>query len=146
MWGGWHLMYAHIYPIHARTSLYVHRHMPPYVHKCLYWGFLAHPAPPPPEKLPRSLRSLNTTADLPREQSDIQSNNVGCGAHLEAPRPIHGGICMHIWAQSCRPKQRACGSTHGHMWGHPPTRDTRTGWPQHCLPKHLQERLRRHLT
>ena len=29
----------------------------------------------------------------------------------------------HGWAapQSCRPKEGACGPTHGHMWGHPPT-------------------------
>ena len=38
---------------------------------------------------------------LPSEQRDIESNNVGCGAHLEAPRPTHGGICMHIWAYMC---------------------------------------------
>ena len=26
--------------------------------------------------------------------------------------------------QSCRPKEGACGPTHGHMWGNPPTWDT----------------------
>ena len=38
----------------------------------------------------------------------------------------------HGWAapQSCRPKEGACGPTHGHMWGHPPTWDTWTGWPR----------------
>ena len=54
----------------------------------------------------------------------------------------------HGWAapQSCRPKEGACGPTHGHMWGHPPTWDTWTGWPRQCLPKHMRERLKRHLT
>ena len=36
VWGGWHLMYAHICPMHAHTSLHVHRYMPPYVHKSLH--------------------------------------------------------------------------------------------------------------
>ena len=31
------------------------------------------------------------------------------------------------------------------IWGHPPTWNTWTGEPQHCLPKHLRERLKRHL-
>ena len=54
----------------------------------------------------------------------------------------------HGWAapQSCRPKEGACGPTHGHMWGHPPTWDTWTRWPRQCLPKHMRERLKRHLT
>ena len=53
----------------------------------------------------------------------------------------------HGWAvpQSCRPKEGACGPTHEHMWGHPPTWDTWTGWPRQCLPKHMRERLKRHL-
>ena len=40
----------------------------------------------------------------------------------------------HGWAapQTCRPKEGACGPTHGHMWGHPPTWDTWTGWPRHA--------------
>ena len=29
--------------------------------------------------------------------------------------------------QSCHPQERACDRTHGHMWEHPPTRDTWTG-------------------
>ena len=32
------------------------------------------------------------------------------------------------------------------MWGHPPTGDTWTGWPRQCLPKHMRERLKRHMT
>ena len=62
----------------------------------------------------------------------------------------------HLWAkwlrQPCRledphcPKEGACGPTHGHMWGHPPTWDTWTGWPRQCLSKHMRERLKRHLT
>ena len=48
--------------------------------------------------------------------------------------------------RSYRPKEGSCGPTHGKMWGHPPTWDTWTGWPRHCLPKHLLERLNRHLT
>ena len=50
---------------------------------------------------------------LPSEQSDIESYNVGCGAHLEAPRPTHGGICMHIRAYMCI--HRACMRTHRGM-------------------------------
>ena len=30
-------------------------------------------------------------------------------------------------SQSCRPKEGACGPTHGHMRGHHPGRDTWTG-------------------
>ena len=30
--------------------------------------------------------------------------------------------------------------------GNPPTWDTWTGWPRHCLPKLLRERLKNHLT
>ena len=34
----------------------------------------------------------------------------------------------HGWAasESCRPKERACGPTHGHIRGHPPSWQTRT--------------------
>ena len=107
VWGGWHLMYAHICPMHAHTSLHVHRHMPPYVHKrlpCSLWA-------PPRGFLARCARSTQLQAakliersdrgSIPSDQSDIQSNSEGCGAHLEAPRPTHGGICMHIWAYMC---------------------------------------------
>ena len=43
-----------------------------------------------------------------------------------------------------RPREGACGRTHGHMWGHSPTWDTWTGWPRQCLLKHMRERLKRH--
>ena len=43
-------------------------------------------------------------------------------------------------------REGACDPTHRHMWGHQPNGNTWTGWPRHCLPKHLRERLKRHLT
>ena len=54
----------------------------------------------------------------------------------------------HGWAAplSYSPKEGICGPRHVHMWGYPLSRNTWTGWSQHCLPKHLRERLKRHLT
>ena len=48
------------------------------------------------------------------------------------PRPTEA---QEPLAKSALSPQRTCGPTHGHMGGHPLTRDTWTGWPQYCLPK-----------
>ena len=63
---------------------------------------------------------------------------------LAVPLPPAVRDTPYGWAapERSRQKEWTCGPTHRHIWGHPPNRETWTGWPRHCLPKHLWERLK----
>ena len=47
------------------------------------------------------LSQHNERGSLSGGQTDQGSPNAGSSVHREAPRPTHGGICMHIWAYMC---------------------------------------------
>ena len=83
------------------------------------------------------------------EGEHVRTDDVSSG---ERPSESARGATKHPTASSSMSTtlpathQSTSCPTHGHMWGHPPTWDTWTGWPRQCLPKHMRERLKRHLT
>ena len=71
---------------------------------------------------------------------------AGCGAAGSPPRSLSPPSLPREVARSHASCRTVGGAWVGGPSSHPPTWDTWTGWPRQCLPKHMRERLKRHLT